>query len=485
MIRRLGGTAAAALLTSLLVLSAIPAHAAAEAPTPVSTDVPSSSAPVTAPTDPPTSSAPTPVATEAPTPVPPLAEDPDAEPEPPAAGPTPAVIDGESTDGASANELQVGVAPGNQRLSGADRYEVAITVSRAWSTGETDTVFIAKGTDYPDALSASAVAATLNAPLLLTPSDRLLPSVADRIRELAPERVIIVGGPSSVQPQVATALAALGTEVTRISGADRYEVSINLVRFAFPAGLPVLYLATGNNFPDALSASPAAVTSGGAVLLVNGWSSGLGGVTASEIRRLAPSKVVIVGGTASVNSSVESSVRSLVPSVDRIGGADRYEASANVNLYAFPSADRIFFATGRTFADALSGGALAGRLNSPLLVVAGGCVTDVTAWTVNNRFASAARTLLGGPASVGDGVYDLTVCPPPPPPAPPAPPTPPTPPAPPTVPGNPGDTKNCKDFATWAEAKAWFDYYYPYYGDVAKLDGNNDLIPCESLPGAP
>ena len=53
------------------------------------------------------------------------------------------------------------------------------------------------------------------------------------------------------------------------------------------------------------------------------------------------------------------------------------------------------------------------------------------------------------------------------------------------TPSNPGDSKNCGDFNTYAEAKAWFDTYYPYYGDVAGLDGNNDLIPCQSLPGAP
>lgn len=46
---------------------------------------------------------------------------------------------------------------------------------------------------------------------------------------------------------------------------------------------------------------------------------------------------------------------------------------------------------------------------------------------------------------------------------------------------NPGDSKNCKDFASYGEAKAWFDKYYPMYGDVAKLDGNGDGRPCESL----
>ncbi len=53
------------------------------------------------------------------------------------------------------------------------------------------------------------------------------------------------------------------------------------------------------------------------------------------------------------------------------------------------------------------------------------------------------------------------------------------------APSNPGDTVNCGDFSTWDEAKAWFDTYYPYYGDVARLDQDGDLNPCESLPGAP
>lgn len=54
-------------------------------------------------------------------------------------------------------------------------------------------------------------------------------------------------------------------------------------------------------------------------------------------------------------------------------------------------------------------------------------------------------------------------------------------PPPPTGPQNPGDTKNCSDFPTWSEAQNWFNYYFPYYGDIAKLDGNNDGIACESL----
>lgn len=54
-----------------------------------------------------------------------------------------------------------------------------------------------------------------------------------------------------------------------------------------------------------------------------------------------------------------------------------------------------------------------------------------------------------------------------------------------TPPANPGDVVNCGDFARWEDAQAWHDRYYPYYGDVSRLDGDGDGVACQSLPGAP
>ena len=53
-----------------------------------------------------------------------------------------------------------------------------------------------------------------------------------------------------------------------------------------------------------------------------------------------------------------------------------------------------------------------------------------------------------------------------------------------SAPAKPED-RNCGDFDNWADAKQFFDTYYPYYGDVAHLDGDGDGIPCESLSGSP
>ena len=52
----------------------------------------------------------------------------------------------------------------------------------------------------------------------------------------------------------------------------------------------------------------------------------------------------------------------------------------------------------------------------------------------------------------------------------------------PSTPANPGDTKNCSDFATHALAQAWFNKYFPHYGDIARLDSDHDLVACETLP---
>jgi hypothetical protein len=44
---------------------------------------------------------------------------------------------------------------------------------------------------------------------------------------------------------------------------------------------------------------------------------------------------------------------------------------------------------------------------------------------------------------------------------------------------------DCGDFATWAQAQAYYEFYFPHYGDVENLDADDDGIACESLPGAP
>lgn len=95
--------------------------------------------------------------------------------------------------------------------------------------------------------------------------------------------------------------------------------------------------AVGENFPDALGAGPAAGLGGGPVLLVQRDS--IPSATLDELNRLKPDRIVIMGGTAVVSTAVENTLAVLVfgPTVERIGGANRYDTAGLLSAATFPA----------------------------------------------------------------------------------------------------------------------------------------------------
>jgi putative cell wall-binding protein len=371
------------------------------------------------------------------------------------------------------------------RYSGADRYDTAISVASEYSPG-VPVLYVAKGTDYPDALSAAPAAAAEGGPLLLTLPDTLIPRVRAEIVRLRPARIVVVGGEAAVSAAVYRELGTLSGSVARIGGADRYETSRNLVDFAFGStGASRVYLATGTNFPDALAAGAVSGGMNAAVILIDGKAASIDAATSALIKKLHPTDGAIAGGPVSVSTGIEASLSTvaLPGGWQRFTGADRYATATSINQEAFDHSDTVYLATGANFPDALTGAVLAGSRQAPLFLVPGQCATPGVVAAI--RSLSPTRIVaFGGPNAVSDAAQNLVECvaaPPvvvPPVVAPPVVVPPVIPPA-----GNPGDTKNCSDFANWREAQNWFERYYPLYGDVAKLDGNNDRVACESLPG--
>ncbi|MFB2585298.1 cell wall-binding repeat-containing protein [Herbiconiux liukaitaii] len=308
--------------------------------------------------------------------------------------------------------------PTVSRIQGADRFEVSVAVAeKAFPTPATaPVVYVATGLNYPDALSAGPAAALEGGPLLLVLPDRVPDRVAAKIASLQPERIVIVGGQASVGAEVERALGQLvpSADVERLAGADRYEASRAVVASAFPAGtVPHAYSATGSTFPDALSAGAAAGSRGEPVVLVHGTGTPSGGVDAATIdifRTLGTTSLTLVGGRNSVSEGVQAALAGGIPAtVTRIDGADRYEASLNLNRDSFASAETVYLATGQTFPDALSGGVLAAAGDAPLYVVPGDCVprgviTDLA------RLGASNVVLLGGPASLTAQVAGLVPC---------------------------------------------------------------------------
>jgi putative cell wall-binding protein len=295
------------------------------------------------------------------------------------------------------------------RVSGADRFEVAVNASELAYPVGAPVVFVATGGNYPDALSAGPAAAKLGGPLLLNTADSLLPGVKKEIERLDPDRIVVVGGVKSISPAVFDQLERIQADTVRLGGADRYEASRAIVDFAFrESGAATAYIATGANFPDALSAGAAAATQEGPVLLVNGRAATVDAATVSTLTGLGVDEVVIAGGPNSVSPGIQSALGAYAEVV-RDGGADRFAASVNINTRAFPSATRAFLATGLKFPDALSGSAWAGAIDAPLYVVTADCVPRATLAALDAQGVTHI-TLLGGTATLTPAVQALTPC---------------------------------------------------------------------------
>ncbi|MFT2816928.1 cell wall-binding repeat-containing protein [Leifsonia sp. A12D58] len=154
----------------------------------------------------------------------------------------------------------------------------------------------------------------------------------------------------------------------RIAGDDRFATATAISKSAYPSsGVPVVYVVTGLDFPDALSAAPAAAAQGGPILLVR--PGDLPEATKIELKRLAPKKIVVVGGTVAVGAGVFDALKAIQSNIQRISGADRYETSRMMASAAFPNATTSYVATGLDFPDALSASAAAGSQKIPVILL--------------------------------------------------------------------------------------------------------------------
>ncbi|HEX7172977.1 MAG TPA: cell wall-binding repeat-containing protein, partial [Candidatus Limnocylindria bacterium] len=206
-----------------------------------------------------------------------------------------------------AGQLQAYTATPVERLQGSDRFGTAVAVSRATFAPGVSAAFVATGASFPDALAAGPAAVKARGPVLLTQQGSLPATTRAELVRLAPGTIYVLGGTASVSEGVRQAIAqATGRPVVRLAGADRYATAV-AISSNFFARPPSVYLATGANFPDALSAVPAAGRAGAPLLLVQRDS--LPSSVASELVRLHPPRCYLTGGTAVIGDTVVSRLR--------------------------------------------------------------------------------------------------------------------------------------------------------------------------------
>lgn len=227
-----------------------------------------------------------------------------------------------------------------ERIGGADRTETSLKVLE--KLGGVKKTYLVNGYQFSDALSIAPVAAANNEGIVLATRGSLDASLSKQgINE-----VTLVGGENSISSSVEKSLASK-FKTKRIAGTDRYKTSEMIVE---STGKKEVGVATGKDFPDALSSGAFLAKKNLPLLLVNGKTQtslpqGLKGL-------------YTFGGKSSVANDFGK----------RIAGTNRYETSEKI-AEELGKSDVVVLASGTNFADALAAAPLAKKMNAPIVLV--------------------------------------------------------------------------------------------------------------------
>ena len=195
--------------------------------------------------------------------------------------------------------------------------------------------------------------------------------------------------------------AAAQPPPARLAGPDRYATAAAVVEATFDQATTV-YVATGEGFADALAGGPRAALDGAPILLVQ--REAIPAPTATELARLQPQRIVILGGPGAVSDAVRQQLQATGAQVQRLAGASRFATAAAISRDGFsPGVGIAYLATGDTFPDALAGGAAGGLTGGPVLLLSGTTIPAETAAELA-RLQPQTVALLGGPAAIPDTI---------------------------------------------------------------------------------
>jgi putative cell wall-binding protein len=302
-----------------------------------------------------------------------------------------------------------------ERSAGPERIATSVAASRDHRGSASDALLATAGS-FPDALSAGAMAASLDAPMLLTLTDELPGIVAEELQRLGVQTVWVLGGTAVISSAVEEDLAARGYDVRRVAGENRYETAREVALASGPSASGDVVVALGDH-PDAGRAWPDAVASGALaaspdrVPTLLTASDRLPAATEAALSDLGTQRVLLIGGETAIDANVEQRLLDLGYSVERIAGSSRYETSVLLAAEALARTpadqQQVVFATGGDFPDALAAGALAGALNSPLVLVPPEALNSTVDGFLRQRTERwVGGVVVGGPGAASEFVLE-------------------------------------------------------------------------------
>ncbi len=255
------------------------------------------------------------------------------------------------------------------RVAGSGRAETAIAAAnelkKVLGVEKFNTIILASGGSFADALTGSYLGVVTNAPILLHHGKSQafnLPYILQNLTEGG--TVYILGGEAAVPMAVQEDLHAAGVEVCRLAGSDRFLTNLEILAEAGIGDQEIL-IASGWVFADSLSLS----ATGLPVLMVNTNKNALTEDQIAFLTAHKTQKITIAGGEAAVSAELEAAIEAIVgKDVGRVYGEGREATSVAIAKTYFPTADFAVVAYSRNFPDGLSGGPLAYFRKAPMLL---------------------------------------------------------------------------------------------------------------------
>lgn len=184
-----------------------------------------------------------------------------------------------------------------RRIQGLNRYETSVNIAK--EIGVKNGITVSAGMGFADALSIAPIASNLQMPIILTPKDSVTSEVKNFITENSISKSYVIGGTSAVSENVANEFK----NIERISGANRFETNANIFKkFISDISFDTAYVATGMNYPDALTGSALAGKTKSPLILTNG--SIIENDNFEYIRGQMSKEIYILGGPTVINDSV-------------------------------------------------------------------------------------------------------------------------------------------------------------------------------------
>ena len=263
------------------------------------------------------------------------------------------------------------------RLFGDNRYGTAIDISEeGWD--KADTVILASGEKYPDALAGTVLAKVKNAPVLLTEKDQLKTETLLEMQRLGAKKIIILGGEDAVSKKIADSLSKTYT-VERVAGENRNDTAAKIA-LAVTDKSTEAFIVSNKAFADALSAGSAAALSGTPILYANPDGT-LPKETVDVLKTLGVTKAYIIGGEAAVDPRITAELKDIGITEKRLAGKTRYDTAIAVynEFWKLFKTGNVAIATGKNYPDALAGVSFAARNSMPIFLVGDKAIDALTA----------------------------------------------------------------------------------------------------------